>query len=166
MALFGPPNVEKARATGKVELMVQAARYKRDPAIAAQGRELLIEHLDLIIQHLASRNMRHAQLAREAILLIGPPARDRLIFILEEGHVHRRRDAAFMLGKLGDPEAVEPLERSLLHTDDMLRRLSAQALGQIGDERATDALRRAARDSEPRVADAARKALVRVQPGR
>lgn len=164
MGLFGPPNVAKARATGKVELMVRAARYQRDPAIAAEGRSLLLLNLDDIIERLGSRNMRHMHVAREAILLVGPPARDRLIFILGEGHVHRRRDAAFMLGELRDPVAIDALMTTLRHEDEMLRMLSAQALGKIGDATAADALRRASRDRDPRVAAEARKALLKVQP--
>ncbi len=164
MGLFGTPNVAKAKATGNVDLMLRVARYRRDPAIAAQGRALLTERLDVLIERLGSRNMRHMRMAREAVLMVGPPARDRLIYILGVGHVHRRRDAAFMLGEFRDPVAVDALTESMRHEDDMLRWLSAQALGKIGDPRATPALRRAALDTDARVAAEARKALKKVQP--
>ena len=41
------------------------------------------------------------EVSRAALVAIGPPARDRLIFILGKGHTHRRQDAAFVLGKNG-----------------------------------------------------------------
>jgi hypothetical protein len=149
-----------------VDLMLRAATYKRDPRIAEEGRALLIENMDTIIERLGTRNMRHMRIARECVLVMGEPARDRLIFILGEGHVHRRRDAAFMLGELRDPGAVDALTESLRHEDDMLRWLSAQALGKIGDPRGASALGRAARDPDDRVAAEARKALAKVQATR
>lgn len=166
MGLFGPPNVEKARALGKIEDMLRAANYKKDPAVAAAGREALTEHLDLLIRELDSRNVRRLQIAREALCAIGAPARDRLIFILENGHVHRRQDAAFALGEMKDERAVEPLCSALCHPDPLLRLLSAQALGKIASPKAKRQLRLACGDDEPKVAREARKALERIPGGR
>ena len=165
MGLFGPPNVEKARASGKIEDMLRAARYKKDPAVAEAGRVALAEHLDLLIKELDTRNIRRLQIAREALVRIGPPARDRLIFILGEGHVHRRQDAAFVLGEMKDEAAVAPLCESLRHTDPLLRLLSAQALGKIGSPQAIRGLRLASMDQDPKVADEARKALRKIPGG-
>lgn len=165
MGLFGPPDVEKARRTGQIELMLKAAQYTKDPAVAEAGRKALAEHIDLLIRELDSKNIRRLRVAREALVAIGPVARDRLVFILHEGHVHRRQDAAFVLGEMKDEAAVEPLCESLKHTEPLLRLLSAQALGKIGSKKALRALRLATMDDDEPVAKAARKALARIPGG-
>lgn len=165
MGLFGPPNVEKAKERGRIETMLRAANYKKDPAVAAAGRDALAEHLDMLIQELDTKNMRRLQIAREALVAIGPPARDRLIFILERGHVHRRQDAAFVLGEMRDEEAVAALAEALRHTDPLLRMLAAQALGKIASPKAIRPLRLACNDAQPKVAKAAQKALVKIPGG-
>jgi HEAT repeat protein len=162
MGLFGPPDVEKARASGRIEEMLRAATYKKDPAVAAAGRAALGEHLDLLIKELSTKNIRRLQIAREALIAVGPRARDRLIFILGEGHVHRRQDAAYVLGDMKDEVAVVPLCESLRHTDPLLRMLSAQALGKIASPKAARALRLATMDADPKVAGEARKALRKI----
>ncbi len=156
------PNIERLKARGDTMSLVRASRYP-DAEIAAQARALLAEGLDRYIQNLSSKNMSAVAQARDALVAIGPPARDRLVFILNEGHVHRRQDAAFVLGKMKDPAAVEPLCAALKHPDALLRQLSAQALGRIGDRRAEKALRRMiALEADPAVAKYARKALAQL----
>ena len=39
VALFGPPNVAKLEAAGKIDGLVQAAKYKKDPAVAEAARD-------------------------------------------------------------------------------------------------------------------------------
>ena len=159
MGLFGPPNVAKLDAAGKIDGLVRAAKYKRDPAIREAARKSLESYLDKIVQRLQTKNMVQLNTSREALLIIGPPARDRLIFILREGHLHRRQDAAYVLGKMGDPAAVKPLCVAMHNPDALLRLLCVQALGSIGDPAATDTLRRALGDPDAHVAAEARKAL-------
>ena len=151
MALFGPPNVAKLKASGNIQGLVKAARYTKDPALAEEARQALEDRLDRIIENLQTKHMMQLQTGREALVLIGPPARDKLIFILKNGHVHRRQDAAFVLGKMGDPAAVPALMLSLHNPDGLLRMLCVEALGKIGDPAATDTLRRAMSDSDPSV---------------
>jgi HEAT repeat protein len=165
MAIFGPPDVEKAKASGSIEEMLRAAKYKKDPAIAEAGRAALGEHLELLIKELNTKNIRRLQIAREALVAVGPKARDRLIFILGVGHVHRRQDAAFVLGEMKDEAAVEPLCDALRHTDGLLRVLSAQALGKIRSPKAIRPLRLACMDEDPKVASEARKALRKIPGG-
>ena len=159
MGLFGPPDVERAKARGKIEDLLRAATYKKDPAVAAAGREALAEHIDLLIKELDTKNIRRLQVAREALVVVGPPARDRLIFILGEGHVHRRQDAAYVLGEMRDPAAVAALHRALHNDDGLLRLIIVQALAKIAGDDALVALRQAIFDPEPKVADEARKAV-------
>jgi HEAT repeat protein len=120
--------------------------------------------MDHYIRQLDSKNLSVVAVARDALIAIGPPARDRLVFILGEGHVHRRQDAAFVLGRMGDPAAVEPLCAALKFPDPLLRRLAAEALGRIGDARAEKALRRmVALEPNPAVAKVGRKALSKLR---
>lgn len=161
--LFGPPDVARLEAAGNIDGLVRAAKYRKDAAVREAARRALEGFLDQLIQRLDTRNIVQLQTAREALCLIGAPARDRLVFILREGHVHRRQDAAFVLGMMGDPEAVAPLCEAARHRDPLLRMLAVQALGKIGDRRAVETLRRALGDQETRVAREAYKALQRIE---
>ena len=159
MALFGPPNVAKLDAAGNISGLVKASKYTKDPAIAEQARQALEERLDRIIESLSTKHMVQLGDARDALVVIGPPARDRLIFILKNGHLHRRQDAAFVLGLMGDPEAVGALTITLHNPDALLRMLCVEALGKIGDPDSVDTLRKALGDHDSTVSGAARKAL-------
>ena len=128
--MFGPPNVAKLEAAGKIDGLVKAAKYKKDPA--GGGRRAPRPHRlpDKIIQRLQTKNLVQLNTAREALVIIGEPARDRLIFILGEGHLHRRQDAAFVLGMMKDPAAVKPLCVGLHNPDPLLRMLIVRGAGQ------------------------------------
>jgi HEAT repeat protein len=164
VAVFGPPDVAKLEAAGKIDGLVRAAKYKKDPAVAADARRALTGYLDKVIQRLQTKNIVQLDTARDALVIIGPPARDRLIFILKQGHLHRRQDAAYVLGMMGDPEAVTPLCMAMHNPDGLLRMIIVEALGKIGDPAATDTLRRALGDPEARVATAASKSLKKLRP--
>ena len=164
MGLFGPPDVAKLEAAGKIDLLVRAARYKKDSVVAADARRALTGYLDKIIQRLQTKNIVQLNTARDALVIIGEPARDRLIFILQQGHLHRRQDAAYVLGMMGDPVAVRPLCVAMHNPDALLRMIVVEALGKIGDPSASDTLRRALGDPDRSVAEAARKALKKLRP--
>jgi len=102
--------------------------------------------------------------ARDALVIIGEPARDRLIYILQQGHLHRRQDAAYVLGMMGDPVAVKPLCVAMHNPDPLLRMIIVEALGKIGDPSASDTLRRALGDPDRAVAQAASKAVKKLGP--
>jgi len=159
VGLFGPPDVDKLNRRGSIAGLVRAAKYKGDPEVREKARLSLEEHMDLLIDKLQTKSMTELGQARDGLVLIGAPARDKLIFILENGHLHRRQDAAFVLGIMKDPAAVEPLKLALLNPDPLLRMLCIQALAKIGDPRAVDSLRRGLSDVDPKVAEEARKAL-------
>ena len=164
MGLLGPPNVAKLEARGKIDGLVRAARYKKDPAVAADARRALTAFLDTIIQRLQTKSLTQLDIARNALVVIGEPARDRLIFILQQGHLHRRQDAAFVLGMMGDPVAVKPLCVAMHNPDPLLRVILVEALGKIGDPSASETLRKALGDPDKAVAEAARKALKKLGP--
>jgi HEAT repeat protein len=164
LGLLGPPNVAKLEARGSIDGLVKAAGYKKDPAVAAEARRALTGFLDKIIQRLQTKNLVQLNTAREALVIIGAPARDRLIFIVSQGHLHRRQDAAYVLGIMGDPVAVKPLCVAMHNPDPLLRMIVVEALGKIGDRSAVDTLRKALGDPDKAVAEAARKALKRMGP--
>lgn len=159
MALFGPPDVAKLDAAGKIDGLVRAAKYKKDPGIAEAARKALESRTDRLIEQLQTKNIVQLDTVRSALVFIGPAARDRLIYIVREGHVHRRQDAAYVLGLMKDPVAVPPLCGALQNPDALLRKIIVEALGKIGDPSAVDTLRRALGDTDAAVAAAARKAL-------
>jgi HEAT repeat protein len=161
VGLFGPPNVAKLDAAGKIDGLVKAAKYK-DPEVAEAARMALEGYLDKIIQRLQTKNLVQLNTSRDALVIIGPPARDRLIYILQQGHLHRRQDAAYVLGMMQDPVAVKPLCVAMHNPDPLLRMIIVEALGKIGDPEATDTLRRALGDVDSAVAGAARKSLKQV----
>ena len=163
MGLLGPPNVAKLEAAGKIDSLVRAAKYKKDPALAADARRALTGYLDKIVQRLQTKNIVQLNTAREALVIIGEPARDRLIFILQQGHLHRRQDAAYVLGMMGDPVAVKPLCVALHNPDPLLRMIIVDALGKIGDPSASDTLRKALGDPDRAVSDAARKSIKKLK---
>ena len=164
MGLFSPPDVEKLRAQGSVEGLVKAAR-NRDPEVARQASEALVEMIDFCLNELSTKNIRRLGVVREALVLAGPPAVDAMIFVhTDRQSVHRRQDVTFVLGEAGDPRAVPVLIDALRHTDPLLRKLAAEALGKIGDESALRPLHLAATNDENRyVQKAAEKAYEKVK---
>jgi HEAT repeat protein len=149
---------------GKIDGLARAARYKKDPAVAADARRALTGFLDKVIQRLQTKNIVQLNTARDALVIIGEPARDRLIYIVQQGHLHRRQDAAYVLGMMGDPVAVKPLCVAMHNPDTLLRMIIVEALGKIGDPSAADTLRRALGDPDKAVAEAARKAFKKLSP--
>ena len=137
MALFGPPDVAKLDAAGKIDGLVHAAKYKKDPAVAEAARQALEGYLDKLIDRLQTKNIVQLDTTRDALVIVGPPARDRLIFVLKEGHLHRRQDAAYVLGMMKDPVAVKQLCVAMHNPDPLLRLIIVEALGKIGDPAAS-----------------------------
>jgi HEAT repeat protein len=71
---------------------------------------------------------------------------DELIRKLEEGSSMQRQHAAKELGELGDPKAIEPLVKRMLHDGDKTVQCSAAvALGKIGKPEAIPGLAEAVR---------------------
>jgi len=88
--------------------------------------------------------------------------------VLQQGHLHRRQDAAYVLGMMKDPVAVKPLCMGMHNPDPLLRVIIVEALGKIGDPQGAETLRLALGDVDPAVSAAARKALKKIGalPGR
>jgi hypothetical protein len=61
--------------------------------------------------------------------------------VIEDGNYKVRVQAALVLGKLGDPRAVQPLIKALADQNKTVRGIAASALGQLGDASAVEPLR-------------------------
>jgi cyclophilin family peptidyl-prolyl cis-trans isomerase/HEAT repeat protein len=91
--------------------------------------------------------------------VVAPPPPSDLIRLLRDGEARVRRRAALALGRVGLPEAVEPLAMLLADEDVEVRQMAAFALGLIGDASARPPLLAALRDTSPIVAGRAAEAL-------
>lgn len=111
------------------ETLVDLFREIGEPAVA-----LLVERLTLA----ESRNAR--KLIIDALVAIGAES----VALLTEHLVDRRwyvvRNAAVILGEIGDPASAEPLRDCLVHTDVRVRREALRSLVKIGGEQAEDAI--------------------------
>jgi hypothetical protein len=80
----------------------------------------------------------------------------------EDSSYKVRTQAALVLGKLGDPRAVDPLIAALRDSNEAVRAAAAAALGQLGDGRGAAALAGLRQDSSSLVRMSAEKALARL----
>ncbi len=113
MPVSGSPDIENLKAQGDVEELFKVYSYRES-------------------------NFRDKTAAFAALLEIGAPAVEPLIVELK--NKERRDQAAFVLGRIGDPRAVKPLIAVSKEKDEHIRRNAATALGQIGDPAAVEAL--------------------------
>ena len=103
-------------------------------------------------------NARSAETTASASPPVAAPPSD-LIRLLDNPQGAVRERVALALGRVGLPEAVEPLSRRLADTQVEVRQMAAFALGLIGDARARPALLKALADSAPIVQGRAAEAL-------
>jgi cyclophilin family peptidyl-prolyl cis-trans isomerase/HEAT repeat protein len=75
--------------------------------------------------------------------LVAPPPPTDLLVLLGDGEARVRRRAALALGRVGLPEALEPLSKALADEEVEVRQMAAFALGLIGSPAARPALTRA-----------------------
>jgi cyclophilin family peptidyl-prolyl cis-trans isomerase/HEAT repeat protein len=91
--------------------------------------------------------------------IVAPPPPSDLIRLLRDGEARVRRRAALALGRVGLPEAVEPLTALFADGEPEVRQMAAFALGLIGDRAARPALLTALRDADTGVQGRAAEAL-------
>jgi cyclophilin family peptidyl-prolyl cis-trans isomerase/HEAT repeat protein len=91
--------------------------------------------------------------------VVAPASPFDLILLLDDGEARVRRRAALALGRVGSPEAIEPLARLLGDEQPEVREIAAFALGLIGSADARSALGAALRDAAPEVQGRAAQAL-------
>ena len=89
----------------------------------------------------------------------GQPAFPWLVSLLGSRDAYVRANAAWTLGKLKDPRAIEPLIAALKDSDWNVRWSAARALGELKDPRAVEPLIAALKDSDDSVRGFAAYAL-------
>jgi HEAT repeat protein len=82
-----------------------------------------------------------------------------LIQALKDNSSLVRQGAAFVLGYLKEPRAVEPLIQSLKDEDKYVRKAAAKSLGDIGSPLAVDPLIQTLKDKDSDVREAAASSL-------
>jgi HEAT repeat protein len=98
--------------------------------------------------------------AAELLVRLAPDSIDPLVEELRQGV--NPADAAYVLGRIGDPRTLEALVKSLRHRDTRVRAESAAALAELQDPAAVKPLLRATHDPEHTVRSQARVALDRM----
>ena len=97
--------------------------------------------------------------AREPAI-VAPPAPSDLLLLLNDQEARTRRRATLALGRVGLPDAIEPLSRVLAADQEVeVRQMAAFALGLIADAAARPALLAALNDPDPIVQGRAAEAL-------
>ncbi|MFQ5569504.1 MAG: HEAT repeat domain-containing protein [Rhodothermales bacterium] len=140
MGLFGPPDIDKLAARGRVKPLIRALKHK---------------------------NYKVARGAAEALGKLGDmQAFDSLIRALADRRTVVRIAAADALAKLGDVRAVDPLIELLRANEWQVRPVAAQALGTLADARAVEPLIDALGDRRLKVRRAAVQALKRFKDTR
>jgi cyclophilin family peptidyl-prolyl cis-trans isomerase/HEAT repeat protein len=91
--------------------------------------------------------------------LVAPPKPTDLLVLLGDAEARVRRRAALALGRVGLPEAIEPLTRALGDEEAEVRQMAAFALGLIGSPDARPALTRALTGRDPILQGRAAEAL-------
>jgi HEAT repeat protein len=98
--------------------------------------------------------------AAELLVRLAPESIDPLVHELREGV--NPADAAYVLGRIGDPRTLNVLVKSLRHRNTRVRAESAAALAELQDPAAVKPLLRATHDPEHSVRGQARVALDRM----
>jgi HEAT repeat protein len=118
-----------------------------------------MESLDAFVAKLNSQE------AADSLVEVGAPAVAPLIWLLSHnGSTVHRRHAAYVLGRIGDRRAVEPLAQALRFDEVLVRENAAEALGRIGDPHAIRPLLHALGEATAVVRRRAAQALVAIGP--
>jgi HEAT repeat protein len=146
------------------------ARLTRDlvatvERIGLPGAGELREDLAAALERVSGAG-RHAEVAVVCLGLLGDvSSADLLSRALTDGRRPALQAAAAeALGRIGAPQAVPDLLRSLTHDDPQVRTAAARALGDIGSAAAVPGLLRALDSADDDLARSVATALVRVEP--
>jgi cyclophilin family peptidyl-prolyl cis-trans isomerase/HEAT repeat protein len=96
---------------------------------------------------------------RDRPAVVAPPPPSDLIRLMSDPEARTRRRAALAAGRVGLPEAVEPLSTLLTDSDGEVRQMAAFALGLIGQPASRPMLQAALKDADPIVQGRAAEAL-------
>jgi HEAT repeat protein len=137
----------------EVALLMTLLEADDGPAAADAVLETLVSALADVRDTVADR-------AQDLLMLLAPASTEVVISELETGRTPHR--AAWVLGRIRDVRAMEPLKRALLHPDARVRAESAAALGELRDPATVEALLRATADCDHLVRTQASWALDRL----
>jgi hypothetical protein len=107
-----------------------------------EGIELMVDHVRQA-EAIGPRRFVHDALAAS------PGALPLLVPLLSSSKWHEVRHAAELLGRLGLPEAIEPLRTTATHPDVRVRKTAVEALGHFDSHAVIEPLRRALADPAP-----------------
>jgi HEAT repeat protein len=158
---LGRPNVDWLDARGRIEGLLQASKYRKDPEIAEQARQALERRMPLLLDTLQSRNVRHIVLTRDCFKQIGEPAVPFLSDVVAHGDAGRRQDATHLLGEVGLASVLPALREAVRDRDAGVRLIAVRSLSKLTTPEADDALETALRDRDETVRLAAMKALTK-----
>jgi HEAT repeat protein len=158
---LGRPNVEWLDARGRIEGLLGASKYRKDPEVAEQARLALERRMPLLLDTLQSRNVRHMVLARDCFHQIGEPAVTFLSDVAAHGDTGRRQDAVHLLGEVGLPSVLPALRDALRDRDPGVRLIAVRSLAKVATPESDDALETALRDRDEAVRLAAMKAFTK-----
>lgn len=118
----------------------------RKYAIIALGKIRDERVLDPLMHQL--RNEEFKEYATNALVEVGQPAVPRLIDALKDKDDNVRKQAVLALGRIKQPEAIDPLIAMLTDNDWYTRLTAAAALEAIGDERGREAIKPLMKDQD------------------
>jgi len=127
-----------ANTTIKVneELIIQFLHHEdsnvRIAATKVVGETGGIKSVAALIAAMKNEQFQWYSCAAEALVKIGKPAVLPLIELIENNHFKWRMAPIWILGKIGDDRAIEPLLLLLKNKNDLFREKAAQALDNIG----------------------------------
>jgi HEAT repeat protein len=116
--------------------------------------------LDLLVRALGDERGIVVDRAAEMLVRLAPESIETLVCELRMGS--NSAEAAYVLGRIGDPETLDVLAKALRHRDARVRAESAAALAELQDPRAVKPLLRATHDTEHNVRSQASMALDRM----
>lgn len=128
--------------------------------LEAARPEVMDEVLGVLLPALGDERGIVVERAAEMLERLAPESIDALVDELSTGS--NATEAAYVLGRIGDPRTLAPLLKALRHTDAQVRGEAAAALADLQDAAAVEPLFRATRDSEHSVRTQAGAALNRM----
>jgi HEAT repeat protein len=129
-------------------------------ALLNEERTATDQVLELLLTALGDERGIVADRAADLLVRLAPESIEPLVIELRTGS--NPADAAYVLGRIGDPQILDVLVKALRHRDAGVRAESAAALAELQDPAAVKPLLRATRDKEHTVRSQARIALDRM----
>ena len=105
------------------------------------------------------KHIKGRRLIIDALSIVGRHDIEILANGLNDSKWYVARNAALVLGKIGDPESIKFLSKVISHSDNRVRKEVVKALGNTKDNAALPLIKKSLRDSDAHVRIAAAKAL-------